>query len=95
MLPDVLANTVERAFNEINSGLLSKVADRWTVVLDLIIKGRGGNDLVEKAHGLKAKLLDDELEIPDSDDEHCERMVKMRNLKKEEDVAASLASVNT
>ena len=79
MLPDVLARSVEQTFNKMNSELLSKVANRWKLELDLIIKGRGGNNLVVRVHALKAKLLEYDLQIPDSDnDEQCERMLKIQ-----------------
>ena len=85
MVPDVLAATVERAFDGFNHVILNKVSERWKLVLDLIISGRGSNDLVEKHHGLKAKLEED-LSIPDSDDEDNERVIRSKVLVKEEEI---------
>ena len=70
MHKDVLAESVERCFEDaITSGMLSKVHERWKLVLELIKAGRGTNDLVEKHRGLKRKLLDDLPTLPTSDDE--------------------------
>ena len=49
--------------------MLNKVHERWKLVLQLIDKGKGTNDLVEKHHGLKRKLFDDLPELPTSDNE--------------------------
>ena len=70
MHKDVLAATVEKCWNDIdmNEDILNKVHERWKVVLELIVKGKGSNNLVEKHHGLKSKLLDMP-EVPDSDDD--------------------------
>lgn len=70
MNKDVLANTVEKCWNDVdmNETILKKVHKRWKLVLELIVQGKGSNNLVEKHWGLKAKLLDMPKE-PDSDDE--------------------------
>ena len=69
MNKDVLAESVEFCFKEaVTSGMLSKVHERWKLVLQLIKKGKGTNDLVEKHRGLKRKLLDDLPVLPNSDD---------------------------
>ena len=85
MVPDVLADMVYRAFQQISSNVLCKVATRWELVLDLIVKGKGGNELVEKCHGLKAKMGDD-LELPSSDDEGSEKRMRELIEIKERDV---------
>ena len=70
MQKDVLAGTVEKAFwsPAIGVTILHKVHERWKLVLELIIAGKGSNNLVEKHRGLKAKL-EDLPTVPDSDDE--------------------------
>ena len=81
MHQNVLAARVEKAFwsKALDRTILQKVHDRWKLVLDLIISGRGTNNLVESHRGLKAKL-DDLPELPDSDD----KMVIEDMLKKVE-----------
>ena len=49
------------------------------------MKGKGGNELVEKCHGLKAKMGDD-LELPSSDDEGSEKRMRELIEIKERDV---------
>ena len=67
---DVLARSVEVLFCDwIDTPVLNKVHERWKLVLQLIDKGKGTNDLVEKHHGLKRKLFDDLPELPTSDNE--------------------------
>ena len=70
MNKDVLAASVETAFwgKTVDKEMLHKVHDRWKIVLELIVKGRGSNNLVESHRGLKAKL-DNLPEEPTSDDE--------------------------
>ena len=58
MQPDHLNTTIFQAFEKISSEILSKVHERWKLVLKLIVAGKGTNDLVEKHRGLKSKLLD-------------------------------------
>ena len=67
---DVLAASVETAFwsRAVHTSILKNVHDRWKLVLELIIAGKGSNDLVEKHRGLKSKLHDLP-DVPDSDDE--------------------------
>jgi hypothetical protein len=43
-------------FFSIHSSKLVNIAQRWKRVLDLIIVGKGSNDLVEKCHGLTSSL---------------------------------------
>ena len=47
---------------------MKNVHDRWKLVLELIIAGKGSNNLVKKHRGLKSKLHDLP-DVPDSDDE--------------------------
>ena len=86
MMPNVLSNLVTTAFQQLSSETLVKIAKRWELVLDLIVKGKGSNDLVEKCRGLKAKLTDDCLEVPDSDDEDSEKVKRETVRKKEKEV---------
>ena len=70
MHKDVLAETVEKCWNDTDmcESILHKVHERWKTVLELIVQGKGTNNLVEKHRNLKSKLL--ELpQVPDSDDE--------------------------
>ena len=77
MKEDVLACSVNEAFHNISSDTIRKVAEQWKLVLKLIVKGKGTNELVEKCHGLRAKLEDD-LTLPDSDDENrVQEMIRM------------------
>ena len=54
MQNDVLAESCVYAFGELEESVLNNVYDRWVKVLDLIIKGDGDNNLVEKDRGKKA-----------------------------------------
>ena len=54
MQNDVLAESVTYAFGELEESVLINVYDRWETVLDLIIKGSGGNNLVKKERGKKS-----------------------------------------
>lgn len=56
MDPDVLAETVYEAFSLLDPVKIERVYQRWEYVLDLIIKGEGTNDLVEKNRGLTKSL---------------------------------------
>ena len=51
MRNDVLANSVEQAFEQLDHVKLNKIYDRWLKVLDLIGKSAGGNELVETCRG--------------------------------------------
>ena len=54
---DSLALSVREAFNSIDGyTTLANIAKRWEVVLDLILEGKGSNDLVEKRRYLKKSL---------------------------------------
>ena len=70
MNKDVLADTVEKCWNDVdmNEQILKKVHQRWKLVLELILKGKGTNNLVERHRGIKSKLLDMP-DVPDSDEE--------------------------
>ena len=48
---DVLANSVEQAFCNLDTNKLNNISDRWERILDLILKNSGGNDLVERCRG--------------------------------------------
>jgi hypothetical protein len=59
MKADALSKSVEKAFKNFDGAKkLKKIADRWKLVLDLIIAGNGTNELVEKCRGLKTSLDD-------------------------------------
>ena len=70
MNKDILAQTVEQCWNDVDMGeaVLHKIHERWKTVLELIVQGKGTNNLVEKHRNLKSKLLDLP-QVPDSDDE--------------------------
>jgi hypothetical protein len=55
---DVLCKTVYHAFFSLQPNKLENIAQRWKRVLDLIIVGKGSNDLVEKCRGLTSSLAD-------------------------------------
>ena len=52
-----LAKTVIEAWETFDTTKLTRIANRWIKVLDLIIKGGGTNDLVEKERGLTTSLF--------------------------------------
>ena len=80
MKNDVLAKSIDEGFEKVNVTALDRIHSRWIKVLDLIIKGKGDNDLVEKYRGSKVVDLtafDDEVEhvminSKDSSEEECE-----------------------
>ena len=49
MWTDVLAETIELAFDILEEEVLFNIHRRWLKVLKLIIKGKGNNQLVEKS----------------------------------------------
>ena len=64
-----LSNSVHQAFSEISSEILTKVHERWKMVLRLIYSGKGTNEVVEEHRGkLNRKILEtkDLPTIPDS-----------------------------
>ena len=66
---DQLARNAERAFAVISPKILQKVHERWKLVLQLIVAGKGTNELVEEHRGkLNSTLLgeDDLPKVPDS-----------------------------
>ena len=52
MRANALASSVQEAWDGFSSDKISKVHGRWLKVLQLIIKDRGKNDLVESDRGL-------------------------------------------
>jgi hypothetical protein len=60
---DTLCKTVYNAFESLESIKLENIASRWKCVLDLIILGKGSNDLVEQCRGITSSLAD----LPDLD----------------------------
>jgi hypothetical protein len=60
---DTLCKTVYNAFDTLESIKLENIASRWKRVLDLIIIGKGSNDLVEQCRGITSSLAD----LPDLD----------------------------
>ena len=80
MKNDVLAKSIDEAFERVNVIALLNVHSRWIKVLDLIIEGNGDNDLVKKYRGSKVvdqTAFDDEVEhvmvdSKNSSDEECE-----------------------
>ena len=57
MQSDVLSDSVHEAFKEITSEVLSKVHLRWKLVLQLLVSGRGTNEVVEEHRSLKKKAM--------------------------------------
>ena len=47
MQPDVLAQSIGIVFYHLDKKALHNIHERWLVVLDLMIKGKGDNELVE------------------------------------------------
>ena len=69
MQSDELSRSVHQAFDEISENILSRVYERWKMVLHLIHSGKGTNEVIEEHRGkLNQSLLDvDKLPtIPDS-----------------------------
>ena len=58
MHKDVLAKTIEANFSCLSEAVLERIYGRWLKVLDLIIKDKGNNDLVEKDRGLTNNPID-------------------------------------
>ena len=71
MNEDVLASSVERSWKgaDLSDDIIKRINERWKLVLDLIVKGKGSNNLVEKNRELKKNLLEETEDSPDSDDE--------------------------
>jgi hypothetical protein len=53
---DALAQTVCDSFLLVDSNKIASIFKRWELVLTLIIKGNGTNDLVETCRGLTKSL---------------------------------------
>ena len=63
---DILAQSVEEAFHLILSEILDKVHSRWKLVIQLLVSGKGTNEVVEEHRGLKPKaMLEDLPGVPD------------------------------
>ena len=45
---DILVNSVEEGFVNLDTSKLQNISNRWKCILDLILKNSDGNDLVEK-----------------------------------------------
>ena len=58
MQNDVLAASINTAFDNLEERILLHVYNRWIKVLDLIIKGEGDNQLVEKCRKRDEKVED-------------------------------------
>ena len=60
MFKDVLADTVEECWDDVdmNEEILKKIHKQWKLVLELIVKGKGTNNSVEKHRRLiKIKVI--------------------------------------
>ena len=65
---DELSKTVMSAFDKISKEILHKVYTRWRLVLNLIISGKGNNEVVKEHQGLQKPLIIDDLpSVPDSE----------------------------
>ena len=71
-----LCNTVDRAWDNLDSAKLRNVYERWKLVLDLIIKDEGGDCYIEanrgklfKAPSPEAEELDEEEEVEENEEE--------------------------
>ena len=58
MQNDVLAGSVEEAFENLSEQMLHNIYERWVLVLDLMIRDEGGNKLVEKCRRKDDKVED-------------------------------------
>jgi hypothetical protein len=54
--PDALLCTIRQPFLLIEAGTVAKFFKRWELVLELIMSGKGSNELVESRRGI-TKLL--------------------------------------
>lgn len=54
---EALSRSVRNAFLLVDSDTIQNIFERWNLVLDLIIQGKGTNDLVETRRGLTKSLL--------------------------------------
>ena len=92
MQADSLADSVTAAYEEINGNILESVHKRWKLVLELIIAGKGSNNLVESARGLKVNLASlPQVSDLDSDDDDVVRDL----IKKAEDEHDATSTINT
>ena len=64
-----LCNTVDRAWDDLDSTKLRNVYERWKLVLDLIIKDEGGDCYIEANRGKLFKAPSPEAEELDEEDE--------------------------
>ena len=63
-----LSKSVMSSFAEISDHILTRVYDRWRLVMHLIISGKGTNEVVESHRGLKKPLIIAELPtVPDAE----------------------------
>ena len=70
MRNDILACSVSEAYTKVDHMVLTRVYERWKLVLRLIIAGKGTNNLVESHRGLRANLVSlPTLPEADSDDD--------------------------
>ena len=67
-----LSKSVMESFEQISSGILTRVYERWKLVMRLIVSGKGTNEVVEDCRGsLNICLLTQDLPtVPDSE---CEK----------------------
>ena len=63
--PDALGRTVDEAWDALEDVKLQNVYGRWLKVLDLIIEGDGGNDLIEARRGKLFSVPSEEAEVLD------------------------------
>jgi hypothetical protein len=54
---EALFKSVRNAFLLVDSNTIQNIFERWNLVLDLIIQGKGTNDLVKTRRGLTKSLL--------------------------------------
>ena len=59
---EVLASTVEKAWDQFEETKLTNIWHRWRLVLDLIIEDEGGDRLVESRRGKLFRAPTDEVE---------------------------------
>ena len=70
MRNDILACSVSEAYTKVDHMVLTRVYERWKLVLRLIIAGKGTNNLVESHRSLRANLVSlPTLPEADSDDD--------------------------
>ena len=68
MQADELTKTVMESFKQISRDVLTRVYDRWKLTLQLIVSGKGTNEVVEDYRGFNKPIITENLPtVPDSE----------------------------